>query len=448
MDNIVQNINIEDIIPSKFQPSNEEMQKIEELAKLIKTFGLIDPIIVRSNNNKYEIILGNDKYQAAKLADLKSIPVLIKEVDDDVLSQYKNIDNQVKKNIASSNNNFTIPLEEKALNINQIQQEKHYENKNQDIVSLAKLSQEEYERNEFKMNNEQLNNNMMNNNFTTPTPVMNNDNNQPAFGGKFYPSLEDEPTNMNMGGISVNNFVPQEPVISNNLENNNLIDLTDISLDKQQTMDNMPQNIELNTQQVIPNNEFSNIQMASPDLSINQPPISDFNTSQIPQLDNINTTLPQNNFELPAQSVQPMNNLMANPINIDNLQNVNSQVQLPPIEQPQFDLPQNLNQISEFSQNINIPQNDFGINNQIMNTPELPNFNQQSNSGSTIMNQDFGMDSQPVVPEINNINQKDITPVVNTIKNLSSNLESFGYKINITEENSVNSTKIIIEIEK
>ena len=68
MDNVVQNISIGDIIPSNFQPTNEEFRKIEELAQLIKQFGLLDPILVRPKNGKYEIVLGIDKYQAAKIA--------------------------------------------------------------------------------------------------------------------------------------------------------------------------------------------------------------------------------------------------------------------------------------------------------------------------------------------------------------------------------------------
>ena len=47
MDNVIQNINITDIIPGKFEPSLEEQQRIEELASLIKQFGMLDPILVR-----------------------------------------------------------------------------------------------------------------------------------------------------------------------------------------------------------------------------------------------------------------------------------------------------------------------------------------------------------------------------------------------------------------
>ena len=53
MDNVVQNISINDIIPTNFEPTTEEKLKIEELAILIKQFGLLDPILVRPKDNKY-----------------------------------------------------------------------------------------------------------------------------------------------------------------------------------------------------------------------------------------------------------------------------------------------------------------------------------------------------------------------------------------------------------
>lgn len=448
MDNIVQTISIEDIIPSKFQPNNDERQKIEELAQLIKTFGLIDPILVRSKNDKYEIILGAEKYEAAKLAGLDSIPVLVKEIDDKVFSKYKNLDNQNKKlsSISSTNNNFTIPLEDRTTNINNLShQEKYYTNNNQDIVSLKKLNQEEYERNDFKMNNEQLNNNMMNNNFGTPTPAMDNDMTKPAFGGKFFPSLEDEPTNMNMGSMPVNNFIPQEPTLQNNIENNNLIDLTDISLDKQPVIDNITPNIEMPTQQVSATPEIPGMTIGGQDLSMNQAPINDFTMNQAPQLDNQNISMPQNNFEIPASPMQPINNKMPNTINIDDLPNMNA-----PLAQPQFDLSQNINinQPQDINPIPTLQQANFGVNEPMVESPEINSLNQQLNQAPPIMNQNFDLNQQPLSVETSNVSQKDITPVANTIKSLVSNLETFGYKINITEENLMSSTKITIEIEK
>ena len=72
--------------------NNEEKRKIEELSILIKQFGLLDPILVRTKDNKYEIIMGNDKYQAALIANQKMVPVIVKEINDDVYTKYSNVD--------------------------------------------------------------------------------------------------------------------------------------------------------------------------------------------------------------------------------------------------------------------------------------------------------------------------------------------------------------------
>ena len=101
MDNVVQNINIEDIIPNNFNPSNEELRKIDELAILIKQFGLLEPILVRPKNGKYEIILGMDKYQAALIAKQNTIPVIVKEVDDEIYLKYSNIDSNNQESLTS-----------------------------------------------------------------------------------------------------------------------------------------------------------------------------------------------------------------------------------------------------------------------------------------------------------------------------------------------------------
>ena len=102
MDNVVQNISINDIIPTNFEPTTEEKLKIEELAILIKQFGLLDPILVRPKDNKYEIIMGIDKYQAALLANQTRLPVIIKDLDDETFKKYSNVDTNKMIDLPSS----------------------------------------------------------------------------------------------------------------------------------------------------------------------------------------------------------------------------------------------------------------------------------------------------------------------------------------------------------
>lgn len=55
---------------------------MQELSESIKQFGLIQPIIVKKRENFYEIIAGERRWRAARIAGLKEVPVIVKEYDD------------------------------------------------------------------------------------------------------------------------------------------------------------------------------------------------------------------------------------------------------------------------------------------------------------------------------------------------------------------------------
>ncbi len=77
-------IDITDIIPNSSQPRKSfDESKIDELAESIKTYGLIQPIILRKNETqapeKYEIVAGERRWRAATKAGLKKIPALVRK---------------------------------------------------------------------------------------------------------------------------------------------------------------------------------------------------------------------------------------------------------------------------------------------------------------------------------------------------------------------------------
>ena len=77
-------IALDKLISGKFQPrKNFNQDTLKELADSIKAQGIIQPILVRMiSNNQYEIIAGERRWQAAKIANLKEVPVIIKDVSD------------------------------------------------------------------------------------------------------------------------------------------------------------------------------------------------------------------------------------------------------------------------------------------------------------------------------------------------------------------------------
>lgn len=89
-DSELQKIPLEQLVPGKYQPRKDMSDNaLEELSLSIQSQGIIQPIVVRlisdneENNNKYEIIAGERRWRAAKLAQLSEVPCLIKNVPDE-----------------------------------------------------------------------------------------------------------------------------------------------------------------------------------------------------------------------------------------------------------------------------------------------------------------------------------------------------------------------------
>jgi ParB family chromosome partitioning protein len=91
---------LDDIIPNRFQPREVFDEKaLKELAVSIKEHGVIQPIIVRSVNGKYEIIAGERRYKASALAGLTKIPAIIRNLDDKEASKVALLENLQRKDL-------------------------------------------------------------------------------------------------------------------------------------------------------------------------------------------------------------------------------------------------------------------------------------------------------------------------------------------------------------
>lgn len=80
---VVLEIKISDIFPNPHQPRiNFDEEKLKELCESIKSHGVIQPIAVSKNEKGYELIAGERRFQAAKLAGLLTIPAIVREVTE------------------------------------------------------------------------------------------------------------------------------------------------------------------------------------------------------------------------------------------------------------------------------------------------------------------------------------------------------------------------------
>ena len=105
-------IDINDIKPNKDQPRktfNEE--KLKDLANSIKENGVIQPLIIRKAQNGYELVAGERRWRAARIAEIKKVPCIIRDFDEKQNMIVAIIENMQRENLD--------PIEE-ALGLNEM----------------------------------------------------------------------------------------------------------------------------------------------------------------------------------------------------------------------------------------------------------------------------------------------------------------------------------------
>lgn len=474
MENSIKYINIEDLIPGQFQAHFENIgNSLDDLTNSIKRNGIIVPLVVREKGiNQYEIILGNRRYNAAKTAGLDKVPAIVLNVDDQKALDIIISDNIQRKELSSNeeanlyekeleynDNNKEIISTKLGIPLNRILSKLKFNEKNnqqpepkkeinsfesttniiqenssinKDIINLSELNKEE--RDESKMNNEIINNQNLNTDPSTAKPQTQ----EPTFGGRFFPSLEDEPTNMNMNqniatfGLPTPQVQPQSPLIDLTGDTNNTNDLG-----TQQTPSypmGAQMNNNFNMQSPVSNmQDIQQEQPNIPNLDALSTGIIDSNSNMIT---NSSVSSELNNNELIQNSNQELiNNSLNDPQGITNSQqNISSGIELSQEQTNDFNtnINPNINTIDN-----NIQTQNFDSQSTVPNTPsESINYQQTTD----IINQEQVVDTKE--------NNKDIIPVVNMIKSLAVNIENLGYKLNISEDENETSYTINIEVEK
>ncbi|MEM6821886.1 MAG: ParB/RepB/Spo0J family partition protein [Verrucomicrobiota bacterium] len=79
----VQQVTLDQVIPSSLQPRKTfSEQQLEELTQSIRERGIIQPLIVRKNGNKFELIAGERRWRASQAAGLQQVPVIVRKATD------------------------------------------------------------------------------------------------------------------------------------------------------------------------------------------------------------------------------------------------------------------------------------------------------------------------------------------------------------------------------
>lgn len=95
-------LNLSDLRPNPYQPRKVfDEQALEELASSIKEHGVFQPIIVKKSIKGYEIIAGERRVRASKLAGLEKIPAIIRDFDDKQMMEIALLENLQRENLSA-----------------------------------------------------------------------------------------------------------------------------------------------------------------------------------------------------------------------------------------------------------------------------------------------------------------------------------------------------------
>jgi ParB family transcriptional regulator, chromosome partitioning protein len=95
-------ISVDKIVPNRFQPRLEFNEKaLNELADSIKEHGIIQPLVLRNIGDKYEIIAGERRYKAARMLGFKTVPAVIRNVDNTKSAELAVVENIQRKDLSA-----------------------------------------------------------------------------------------------------------------------------------------------------------------------------------------------------------------------------------------------------------------------------------------------------------------------------------------------------------
>ncbi|HEU4932140.1 MAG TPA: ParB/RepB/Spo0J family partition protein [Pyrinomonadaceae bacterium] len=93
-------VELDSIVPGPMQPRTHfDEASLESLAESIRSHGIVQPLVVRRRGDGYELIAGERRWRAAKLAGIPRVPIVVKEVPDESLLEIALIENIQRENL-------------------------------------------------------------------------------------------------------------------------------------------------------------------------------------------------------------------------------------------------------------------------------------------------------------------------------------------------------------
>lgn len=96
----IRRVSLDQVEPCAFQPRRDfAPEELEELAESIREQGILQPLIVRERAGKFELIAGERRWRAARLAGLTEVPVIVREADDRAVLEMALIENLQREDL-------------------------------------------------------------------------------------------------------------------------------------------------------------------------------------------------------------------------------------------------------------------------------------------------------------------------------------------------------------
>ena len=93
---------ISELVPNVDQPRKSfDDDSLATLAESIKNLGIFQPIVVRKQKNKYQIVAGERRYRAAMIAGLKTVPVIVKKYNTEEMTEVALVENLQREDLSS-----------------------------------------------------------------------------------------------------------------------------------------------------------------------------------------------------------------------------------------------------------------------------------------------------------------------------------------------------------
>ena len=430
-------INNNDILPNRFQPRKKfSEEELLDLTESIKKYGVLEPIIVRPLDDKYELVAGERRYKANVLAGNDTIPARIIDLDDAESSEIAIIENLQRKDLSALEEALSY---KRAIDLGYATQQQLAEKvgKSQSYIAnkirLLKLSDEvqdallenkiseRHARSLLRIDSLKQQNEMLNRIISERLTVRKTD---------------EEIDNMNNGINNINNGEELQTTPLSTIFNNG--------------------NKQINENGVFtfgPDTPIDNEQgPALMNFDLNGNPInddSDNDGSQAPQFNifSNNSNMPN----MPQMGVsEPQMNTQSEPFNMfgNNQQVVNSQP-LGSVEPQMNTQPEPFGTILQPQ-----PSQSFDLNNSSI--PQTPIFNSNQPDSiaefkkpEPIIVTDYSKQYDPVMPDKEpKTPDIDIKTIINLIRQCSDTIEKCGYKIDTEEYDLENMYQVVFKIDK